>query len=82
MASCLGAAPPKTGKSVVRGRVVAADTGPIHLACAIGTAVVGIYGPTDPARNGPYGAPERAGNRDQSKLASWFWPAASATSAR
>lgn len=34
--------------------VVAADTGPLHLACAAMTPVVGIYGPTDPARNGPY----------------------------
>lgn len=34
--------------------VVAADTGPLHLACAVGTPVVGIYGPTDPARNGPF----------------------------
>ena len=38
-----------------RARVmVAADTGPLHIACAVGTAVVGIYGPTDPARNGPF----------------------------
>src|SRR4030095_13798827 len=36
--------------------MVAADTGPLHLACAVGTAVVGIYGPTDPARNGPFSA--------------------------
>jgi ADP-heptose:LPS heptosyltransferase len=36
--------------------VVAADTGPLHLACAIGTPVVGVFGPTDPARNGPFGA--------------------------
>lgn len=35
--------------------VVAADTGPLHLAAALGTAVVGLYGPTNPARNGPYG---------------------------
>lgn len=35
--------------------VVAGDTGPLHLACALGRPVVGIYGPTDPARNGPYG---------------------------
>ena len=35
--------------------VVGADTGPLHLACAVGTPVVGLYGPTDPARNGPYG---------------------------
>ena len=34
--------------------VVAADTGPLHLACAVGTPVVGIFGPTDPARNGPF----------------------------
>ena len=34
---------------------VGGDTGPIHLACALGRPVVGIYGPTDPARNGPYG---------------------------
>jgi heptosyltransferase-1 len=34
---------------------VAGDTGPLHLACALGKPVVGIYGPTDPGRNGPYG---------------------------
>jgi lipopolysaccharide heptosyltransferase I len=34
--------------------VVACDTGPLHLAVALGTPVVGLYGPTDPARNGPY----------------------------
>jgi heptosyltransferase-1 len=33
---------------------VAADTGPLHLASALGTPVVGLYGPTDPARNGPH----------------------------
>jgi lipopolysaccharide heptosyltransferase I len=37
--------------------VVAADTGPLHLACAVGTPVVALFGPTDPARNGPF-APE------------------------
>ena len=40
--------------------VVAADTGPLHLAAALGTRVVALFGPTDPARNGPiyreYGA--------------------------
>src|SRR5208282_2131322 len=35
--------------------VVSADTGPLHLASALGTPVVGLYGPTDPARNGPHG---------------------------
>jgi heptosyltransferase-1 len=34
---------------------VAGDTGPLHLACALGRPVLGIYGPTDPSRNGPYG---------------------------
>jgi len=34
--------------------VVAGDTGPLHLASAFGTPVVGLFGPTDPARNGPY----------------------------
>jgi ADP-heptose:LPS heptosyltransferase len=38
-----------------RARVmVAADTGPLHMACAVGTPVVGLYGPTDPGRNGPF----------------------------
>ena len=42
---------------IIRGaRVfVGGDTGPLHLAAAIGTPVVGLYGPTDTSRNGPYG---------------------------
>jgi lipopolysaccharide heptosyltransferase I len=39
--------------------VVAADTGPLHLAAALGTPCVGLYGPTSAARNGPYGAGHR-----------------------
>ncbi len=34
--------------------VVAGDTGPLHLASALGKPVVAIFGPTDPARNGPF----------------------------
>ncbi len=34
--------------------LVAADSGPLHLAAALGTPVVGLFGPTDPARNGPF----------------------------
>lgn len=33
---------------------VGGDTGPLHLAAAVGTPIVAIYGPTDPARNGPF----------------------------
>jgi heptosyltransferase I len=38
---------------------IAGDTGPLHLASALGRAVVGIYGPTDPSRNGPFGTRSR-----------------------
>jgi heptosyltransferase-1 len=35
--------------------LIGGDTGPMHLAAALKVPVVGIFGPTDPARNGPYG---------------------------
>lgn len=35
--------------------VVGLDSGPLHIAAAVGKPGVAIYGPTDPARNGPYG---------------------------
>ena len=34
---------------------VGGDTGPMHLAAALNVPIVAIFGPTDPARNGPYG---------------------------
>lgn len=34
---------------------IGGDTGPLHLAAALQAPVVAIFGPTDPARNGPYG---------------------------
>ncbi len=34
--------------------VIGGDTGPLHLAAALGKPTVGIFGPTDPARNGPF----------------------------
>ncbi len=34
---------------------VGGDTGPLHLAVAVNTPSVALFGPTDPARNGPYG---------------------------
>lgn len=39
--------------------VIAGDTGPLHLAAALDRPVVALFGPTDPARNGPYGTPSR-----------------------
>jgi heptosyltransferase I len=45
--------------------VVGGDTGPLHLAVALGTPAVALFGPTDPARNGPY----RFGNRRDSAAA-------------
>ena len=35
---------------------IGGDTGPVHLAAAMGVNVVAVYGPTNPARNGPYGS--------------------------
>jgi heptosyltransferase I len=35
--------------------VVGVDSGPLHLAAALGKPGVALYGPTDPARHGPYG---------------------------
>jgi lipopolysaccharide heptosyltransferase I len=34
--------------------VIGGDTGPLHLADALKTKVIGLYGPTNPRRNGPY----------------------------
>ncbi len=34
---------------------ISGDTGPLHLCAALTVPTVSIYGPTDPARNGPYG---------------------------
>lgn len=36
--------------------MVSGDTGPLHLAAAVGTPLVGLYGPTWPERNGPWAA--------------------------
>ncbi len=38
---------------------IGGDTGPMHLAAALAVPVVAIFGPTDPARNGPYGTRSR-----------------------
>ena len=36
--------------------VVSGDTGPLHIATAVGTPTVSLFGPTDPDRNGPFDA--------------------------
>ena len=53
---------------------IGGDTGPLHLACALSRPVVGIYGPTDPSRNGPFGTRARVlrspdSRRDHSRRA-------------
>jgi ADP-heptose:LPS heptosyltransferase len=39
---------------------VGGDSGPLHLACALGRPVVAVYGATDPVVNGPWGVPSRS----------------------
>ena len=39
---------------------LSADTGPLHLAVAVGTPSIGLYGSTRPEDSGPYGAPHAA----------------------
>lgn len=39
--------------------MVTNDTGPMHVAAALGRPVVALFGPTDPAQTGPYGQQDR-----------------------
>lgn len=43
--------------------VVSNDSGPMHLAAAVGTPVVAMFGPTDPGRTGPSGVPSEVLDR-------------------
>jgi lipopolysaccharide heptosyltransferase II len=43
--------------------IIANDSGPMHLAAAVGTPVVAFFGPTDPGRTAPTGAPSRVLDR-------------------
>ena len=45
--------------------VIGVDSGPLHLAAALGKPGVAIFGPTDPARNGPYGGTIRVLRRPE-----------------
>lgn len=51
--------------------VIAGDTGPMHLAAALGRPVVALFGPTDPARNGPWGPGPKRILRDSSSATSY-----------
>jgi len=46
---------------------IGGDTGPLHLAAALTVPVVGLYGPTDPARTGPFGTRAVALRHPESK---------------
>jgi lipopolysaccharide heptosyltransferase I len=45
--------------------MVSGDTGPLHIAAAVGTPIVSIFGPTDPSRNGAWRPEELAVSRYQ-----------------
>jgi heptosyltransferase-1 len=56
--------------------VIAGDTGPLHLAAAVGTPCLGLYGPTSGARNGPYGPGHRVLQSVDGRMASIAPPSA------
>lgn len=45
--------------------VIANDSGPIHMAAALGIPVLALFGPTDPRRTGPYGEGHRVITADE-----------------
>jgi heptosyltransferase-1 len=53
------------------GLVIGGDSGPVHLAAALGVPVVALFGPTDPARNGPWGPGPRVVLRDATSRTSY-----------
>jgi lipopolysaccharide heptosyltransferase I len=54
----LEAPPTRLADLIALGRdarlMVSGDTGPVHIAAAVGTPIVALFGPTDPDRNGPW----------------------------
>ena len=43
--------------------VISGDTGPLHVATAVGTPTISLFGPTDPDRNGPWSPEDIAVSR-------------------
>ena len=50
--------------------MIAGDTGPLHIAAAVGAPCLGLYGPTSGARNGPYGPGHRVLQSADGRMAS------------
>ena len=50
---------------------IGGDTGPMHMSVTMGTPVVGIFGPSDPVRNGPYGDGHRVLQADIDCVNCW-----------
>jgi lipopolysaccharide heptosyltransferase I len=44
--------------------MISGDTGPTHIAAALGTPIIGLYGPTRPSRNGPWSPRDITLSRD------------------
>ena len=44
---------------------ISGDTGPLHIAAAVGTPIVGLFGPTRPERNGPWEPRDEAISRSE-----------------
>jgi heptosyltransferase-1 len=51
--------------------LVGGDSGPTHLAAALGIPLVALFGPTDPARNGPWGPGQKTVLRDPAAVTSY-----------
>jgi lipopolysaccharide heptosyltransferase I len=58
---------------------VGGDTGPLHLAAATGTPIIGLYGPTSAERNGPFNPQDISLGRDLGcridchRRSCWHW---------
>lgn len=52
--------------------VLAPDTGPVHIASALGTKTIGLYATTNPERAGPYNNRQRVVNRYPDALSKFY----------